>query len=67
MMKKPIVLLFVVSILVMSGCSEKPQEVSGGLTCADYERVTDKAARNDLLKKCPRLGPAFKPSNDKGY
>lgn len=66
-MKNSIALLFAISILAMSGCTEKPREVSGGLTCADYERVTDKAARDDLLKKCPRLGPAFKPSNDKGY
>lgn len=66
-MKKPIWLLLVTSILLSTGCTEKPEEISGGLTCADYERVTDKAVRDDLLKKCPRLGPAFKPSNDKGY
>jgi entry exclusion lipoprotein TrbK len=45
---------------LLTGCNEKP--AVAGETCADLNKITDAAARAELLKKCPRSGPDFKPS-----
>lgn len=35
--------------------------------CADLGKVTDPVVKADLLKKCPRSGPDFKPSEEKKW
>ena len=36
-------------------------------TCADLEKIKDPAQRAELLKKCPRLGSGFKPSDKREW
>lgn len=48
---------------LMIGCGEQPQATN--IVCADFEKTTDPAKKEELLKKCPRIGPAFKPSDKK--
>lgn len=50
---------------LLSGCNEKPAIASP--SCADLEKIIDPAKKNELQKKCPRNGPAFKPSEDKKW
>lgn len=51
--------------VVMGGCGKEPEMASP--TCADLDKITDLAQRAELLKKCPRTGPEFKPSPKKEY
>jgi entry exclusion lipoprotein TrbK len=50
----------------LAGCG-KEQPAVASPTCADLDKVTDPAQRAELLKKCPRSGPEFKPSPKKDY
>lgn len=50
----------------LAGCGKEPPAVASP-TCADLDKVTDPAQRAELLKKCPRSGPEFKPSPKKDY
>lgn len=47
------------------GCEKTPETASP--TCADLDKITDPAQKAELLKTCPRSGPAFKPSEKKGW
>lgn len=59
------------SVLVLAGgaflvgCNERP--VIASPSCADIEKITDPAKKSELLKRCPRSGPAFKPSEEKNW
>ena len=65
MNRKQIVSLVLGLLMITSlpGCAEddKGQEIASP-ACADLDDVTDEAQRAELLKKCPRKGPDFKPS-----
>jgi entry exclusion lipoprotein TrbK len=50
---------------LLVGCKDKPSVASPA--CADLEKVTDPVQKAELLKKCPRSGPAFKPSREKKW
>jgi entry exclusion lipoprotein TrbK len=55
---------------VLPGCSKQPEAAIPALaspTCADLDKVTDAAQQAELLKKCPRSGTQFKPSQKKEY
>mgnify|MGYP003384639388 CR=1 FL=1 len=49
----------------LAGCGKAPEVASP--SCVDADKVTDPAQKAELLKKCPNLGPAFKPSPKKAY
>jgi len=51
--------------VLLTGCNDKPAVASPA--CADLEKTTDPAARAELLKRCPRVGPAYKPSQPKNW
>lgn len=53
-------------VAFLSGCGKAPPEVASP-TCADLDKVTDPVQKTELLKKCPRSGPEFKPSPKKEY
>lgn len=48
-----------VSVLA-SGCHNEPAVASPA--CVELEKTTDPVRRQELERKCPRGGPAFKPS-----
>jgi len=50
----------------LAGCGKEAPAVASPI-CADLDKVTDPAQRAELLKKCPRSGPEFKPSPKKDY
>ena len=50
----------------LAGCGKEAPAVASP-TCADVDKVTDPAQKAELLKKCPRSGPEFKPSPKKSY
>lgn len=50
---------------LLTGCNEKPTVASP--TCADLNKITDPAVREELLKKCPRSGPDFQPSKPRNW
>ena len=50
---------------LVTGCGDKPSSASPA--CADLDKITDPAQKEELLKKCPRSGPAFKPSEKKNW
>ena len=50
----------------LAGCGKEAPAVASP-TCADADKVTDPAQKAELLKKCPRSGPEFKPSPKKSY
>ena len=51
--------------VLLTGCNDKPADASPA--CADLDKMTDAAARAELLKKCPRNGPAFNPGKPKNW
>jgi entry exclusion lipoprotein TrbK len=68
MMKTNISAVFAVLLaatMTVSGCREKPAVASP--SCAELEKISDPAQRAELLKKCPRGGPDFKPSPEKNW
>lgn len=67
MIAKRILALVVPAILaaLVGGCGKDPETASP--TCADLDKITDTAQRAELLKKCPRSGPEFKPSPKKEH
>lgn len=50
---------------VIGGCGKTPEVASPD--CAELDKTIDPAKRTELLKKCPRSGPAFRPSPIKSY
>lgn len=54
-------------VALVAGCDSKPEEVVASPTCADLEKIKDPAQRTELLKKCPRLGSGFKPSDKREW
>lgn len=50
---------------LLVGCDKTPELASP--TCADLDKITDPAKQAELLKICPRSGPAFKPSEKKSW
>ena len=64
--KNHIVAVFMLAVgASLVGCKDKPAVASPA--CADLEKVTDPAQKAELLKKCPRSGPACKPSEEKKW
>ena len=57
--------VLLVATVLVAGCREKPALASPA--CAELGRTTDTEKRADLLKKCPRGGPDFKPSQVKNW
>lgn len=53
------------ALAIISGCHDKP--VVASPACVELETTTDPAKRADLIKKCPRGGPNFKPSEPKSW
>jgi entry exclusion lipoprotein TrbK len=56
--------------VVFPGCSKQPEPAIPAVaspTCADLDKITDPAQHAELLKKCPRSGTQFKPSQKKEY
>lgn len=51
---------------LIAGCGKTPSDVASP-TCADLDKITDPVQQAELLKKCPRSGPAFKPSEEKKW
>jgi len=68
MRTQPFIALALAAALAASlaGCSKEPPTAASP-SCADLNKVTDPAQRVELLKKCPRSGPEFKPSPKKDY
>ena len=56
-----------VSAAVVAGCDNKAEEKVASPTCADLEEIKGPAQRAELLKKCPRLGSGFKPSDTREW
>ncbi|WP_426116087.1 entry exclusion lipoprotein TrbK [Massilia sp. PWRC2] len=50
---------------LLAACKDKAAVASP--VCADLARTSDPARRAELLKKCPRSGPVFKPSEKKQW
>lgn len=67
MSAKRLLSLFVAATIaaLIAGCGKTPDVASP--TCADLDKITDPAKKAELLKKCPRSGPAFKPSEKKEW
>ncbi|MFZ3287954.1 MAG: entry exclusion lipoprotein TrbK [Telluria sp.] len=64
--KNSIVAVFVLmNTLLLAGCGDRPPVASP--TCADLEKITDPVQKAELLKKCPRSGPVYKPSPEKKW
>lgn len=53
------------SSFLLAGCKEKAAVASPA--CADLAKTTDPARKAELLKKCPRSGPVFTPSEKKEW
>jgi entry exclusion lipoprotein TrbK len=57
---------FGLSLCVMfAGCDGRTAAVS--TACAKLANATDPARKAELVKKCPRGGPVFKPSEKKQW
>lgn len=69
MTKTTLLLMLVVAAGLNVGCSKKTDEIYQGASpiCADLDKITDPAEKAELLKKCPRGGPGFKPSDKKEW
>ncbi len=57
---------------VLVGCNKTPEPQVASPDCAPLASMTeaqkaDPAFQAELLKKCPRSGPEFKPSPKKSY
>jgi len=52
-------------VVLLVGCEKAPDIASP--TCADLDKITDPAQKEELLKTCPRSGSGFKPSPKKSY
>lgn len=67
MNKQRLVMLMVAATFAafLTACEKtqemKTQEVASP-ACVELEKTTDPAKKAELLKKCPRSGPEFKPS-----
>ena len=46
--------------LMVLGCEDKASATRAA--CVNIEKVTDIQQKVELLKRCPRVGPEFKPS-----
>lgn len=57
------------AILIMASvaCTDSPQEVAARIDCEDVHKVTDPEVLALMLRKCPRAGPAFKPSSGRTW
>jgi entry exclusion lipoprotein TrbK len=72
-MKKIFLAAFIAAALLsLSACNKADDQAAptgpvASPACADLPNVTDPAQRAELQKKCPRSGPAFKPSPAKSY
>ncbi|NOU14713.1 MAG: entry exclusion lipoprotein TrbK [Methylococcaceae bacterium] len=51
--------------VLLVGCEKAPDIASP--TCADLDKITDPAKKEELLKTCPRSGSGFKPSPKKSW
>lgn len=69
MNKKYFLLIILATAVLTVGCSKNPDEKIEVVspTCADLGKVIDPVQKAELLKKCPRGGPAFKPSDKKEW
>lgn len=47
---------------LLGGCFKEAEP-----PCASLEKITDPATKAELEKRCPRGGPAFKPTPPKEY
>ena len=54
-----------ITLAVMSGCDGK--QAAASPACANLGNVTDPTLKADLIKKCPRGGTVFKPSEKKQW
>ena len=52
-------------IAAITGCSKQPEIASS--ECAELGTTTSPSQRAELVKKCPRSGPDFKPSPRQSY
>jgi entry exclusion lipoprotein TrbK len=69
MTKTMLLLMLVVAAGLNTGCSKKADEIyqEASPICADLDKITDPTKKAELLKKCPRGGPGFKPSDKKEW
>ncbi len=59
-------LVAVIAAAVLATACDAKQEVSSP-NCVGMGKDLDAAQREEFAKKCPRVGPAFKPSEKKGW
>lgn len=69
MNKRALLLMTIVAASLNVGCGKKSDESThvASPTCADLDKITDPIQKAELLKKCPRGGPGFKPSDKKEW
>jgi len=62
------IVLTLVAVLAttFSGCSKETPAMASP-ACVELDMTTDVTRRAELLQKCPRAGPKFKPSPKIGY
>jgi entry exclusion lipoprotein TrbK len=54
-----------VAAVLVAACKDKPAVASPA--CADIAGISDPAQKAELIKRCPRNGPDFKPSPVKNW
>lgn len=59
-------ILILIASTLLSACFDKKLETASP-NCADFDKATDSVQKAELLRKCPRIGPAFKPSEKKEW
>ena len=52
---------------LVTGCDNKPEEKVASATCAELKTIKDPTQRAELLKKCPRVGSGFRPSDKREW
>lgn len=57
--------VLLVAAAIVAACKDKPAVASPA--CADLAGVSDPAQKAELIKRCPRSGPDFKPSPVKNW
>lgn len=51
---------FLLAISMVLGCEDKASATR--IDCVNVNKITDPQRKAELLKRCPRMGPEFKPS-----